>query len=403
MINFRSFVPLLILFTVIRVMTQTEINGSADFEVSAAGSDSKFIVNEIANEYTNPHLSISQLNLFVFSPINENFSFNMRVQFDTWGSGRLNNLRLTLAMLTWEAENSQISLSVGRYISPFGLYPRRQLAADNLFANAPLAYGYFINISDIKGFWPAAGRTGVYLSDDVGLTTIYFGGYNTGALATWTIVPDILNLDLGVANAALASQADYTNLGNAAGIIRLGFSPLIFWQQGISVSYGSFLQSDPLNSNYNNLTRFSQLVAGTDLILAYSYFEISGEFIYSKWQVPGFDNGTYKESSPGKLAIYDLENYSAYTDIKFEPPFLTGSYLAFRYDILRFLEYQHPNSTSRITLNPWDYNIDRYSAAIGYKFARSVLLKIAYSNQTSKDPTIGNQLYTIRGILTVSF
>lgn len=403
LLRITFFVPMTI-FTILNA--QMEINGTADSEVSAGGKDSRWIVNEIANEFRHPHFSISQLNLFLFSPVTDAFSFNMRVQFDTWGSGKLNNLRFTLAMLSWESANSLLAVSVGRYVSPFGLYPRRNLQADNLFAGAPLAYGYFINISDTKGFWPNAGNSGIYLAEDVGLTTVYFGAYNTGGMLSLVIVPDMLNVDLAVTNAAVASQADWTNLANAGGIARLGFQPLIFWQQGISVSYGSFLQRN-LNDNvkYENLEKYRQFAAGTDLIMAYLYFELSGEFIYSFWNVPGFFSTTrdFIEILSGKPAEFKLENYSAYVDLKIEPPFLTGSYLAFRYDILRFLEYKHPNTARRITLNPWDYDVNRWSVAVGYKFARSVLLKVAYSDQTTDDPNLGEDLYTIRGVLTVSY
>jgi hypothetical protein len=385
---------------------QVEINGTADVEVGVGGKDSEFIVNEIASEFYHPHMSISQLNLFLFSPLTANFSFNMRLQFDTWGSGKLNNARLTLAMLNWESDGSAINLGIGRYINPFGLYPRRNLAADNLMAQAPLVYGYFINMSDIRGFWPALGNTGTYGTDDVGMTTVYFGGYNTGGLFSWIISPNRVNLDIALANQALASTAAYTNLTNAAAITRLGIQPLIFWQQGFSASYGSFLQRDPqVNAIYDDLHTYRQLVVGTDLILAFSYFELSGEFIYSLWNVPAYNktDTSYIEISIGVPAEFELQNYGAYADLKIEPPFLTGSYLAFRYDILRFKEYDHPNTSVRASINPWDYDVNRYSVAVGYKFARSVLLKIAYSDQQTNDPNVGENLYTIRGILTVSF
>ena len=385
------------------LFSQVEFNGSVDFEVDYAGEDSKFITNEIVGEFRRPHLGISQLNLFAFAPITEEFSFNARIQWDTWGSGKLNPARITLAMLTYESSESPLSFTIGRFISPFGLYPKRNLASDNLFAHAPLAYGYFINISEIKGFWPKAGDEGIYLSADVGLTTLYFGGYNTGAMLSWIVVPEVFNIDIAITNAAMTSQADYTNLFNGGGVIRLGFQPVIYWQQGISAAIGSFMQKEADNFGQDGLEKFRQLVFGTDIILAHSYFELSGEFIYSFWTVPGFANGAFKENAAGDLGKFELENYSGYADFKIEPPFFTGSYIAFRYDILRFPEYTHPATSSIIALNPWDYNISRYSVAIGYKLARSVLLKLTYTDQESDNPNLGNKDYTFRGILTISF
>ena len=382
---------------------QVEFNGSVDFEVSYGGKDSKFISNEIANEFRRPHLSINQLNLFAFAPIGESFTVNARIQWDTWGTGKLNRARITLAMLTYEPLESMFSFTVGRYISPFGLYSKRQLAADNLFAHAPLAYGYFINVSETRGYWPKAGDSGIYTADDVGLTTVYFGGYNTGALMSWIIVPELLSLDIAVTNAAIASQSDYTNLFNGGGILHLGFQPVIYWQQGISASYGTFMQRADINSNHDGLEKFNQIVLGTDIVLAHSYFELSGEFIYSMWKVPGFAAGTFKETASGDLGEFKLENYSAYADFKYEPPIFTGRYIALRYDMIKFMEFDHPPTSSIIAANPWDTNVFQYSAAIGYKFDRSILLKLTYTDQKLDVSGEKPDLKSIRGILTVSF
>jgi hypothetical protein len=73
-------------------------------------------------------------------------------------------------------------------------------------------YGYFINISEKRGFWPIAGNTGVYDdgSSDVGVTTAYFGAYVTGASFNWILVPNRVNVEVAITNAALASTlAEY--------------------------------------------------------------------------------------------------------------------------------------------------------------------------------------------------
>ena len=386
------------------LIAQVEFNGTLDLEVSKGGKDSKFITNEIANDYQNPHLAINQLNLFAFAQVTDDFFVNVRLQWDTWGSGKLNREpRISLAVLSWEPEESSIGLSVGRFISPFGLYPRRILAADNLFTHAPLGYGYFINISDQRGFWPKVGDSGIYGPNDVGLTTVYFGGYSTGLMLNWIIVPQLFNIDMAITNAAIASQADYTNLANVGGIIRLGFQPLIYWQQGISLSYGSFMQRDGININYDDLEQYTQTVIATDIILAHSYFELSGEFIYSLWYVPMFIGTGFIEEEPRNLQNMNLENYSAYLDFKIEPPFLTGAYIAFRYDILRFQDSGDIADINSKNFNPWDNDVTRYSIAVGYKFARPVLLKLAYMDQKTENLDPDPEDYVYHAILTVSF
>ncbi|MCS7210204.1 MAG: hypothetical protein NZ844_01040, partial [Chloroherpetonaceae bacterium] len=173
-----------------------ELSGELDLEFRMGGSESNFITNEIPNEFRYPHAVINQFNAFFFSELAEKWTFNGRVQLDIWGSGRLNQPRITLAAVTYEP-SQQFSASAGRLISPFGLYARRQLLSQNLFAAAPLMYGYFINISEKRGFWPIAGNTGAYDdgSSDVGVTTAYFGAYVTGASFNWIVIPNGMNLE----------------------------------------------------------------------------------------------------------------------------------------------------------------------------------------------------------------
>jgi len=80
-------------------------------------------------------VTINQLNLFLFSQISDAWSVNVRLQFDTWVTGELNPLRLSLAEIVWEPPDDLIRVSVGRFVNPFGLYPQRQLSVQNLFVN----------------------------------------------------------------------------------------------------------------------------------------------------------------------------------------------------------------------------------------------------------------------------
>jgi hypothetical protein len=387
------------------IYAQIQLGGSLDLEVSKGGKDSRWIKNEIAYQYRNLHLAVNQLNFFAYAQVTDDFLVDTRIQFDTWGTGKLNEPRVSLAVLTYEPMESSIRLSIGRYVSPFGLYPQRILAADNSFNQAPLGYGYFVNISDIFGFWPGVGEGGVYGGEgDPGLTTIYFGGYNTGALFSWVVVPEVFSIDLAVANAALASQSNYTNLENIAGIVRLGFQPAIFWRQGISISHGSFMQQqDTIYSYYDDLTEFTQTVIGTDLVLGYSYFELSGEFFYSMWRVPHFGGTDFLRDYYGNAETFNLANYAAYLDLRYEPPFISGSYIAVRYDILRFLDSKDLNDVHGMSYNPWDNDVTRYSVAVGYKFAEPVLLKMSYMDQKTENLIKDWDDYVYRAILTVSF
>ncbi len=398
----------LMMLTVGSAQAQLQFSGSVDLEYSAGDSASNFLTNGISNDYRRSHLGINQLNLFGFAQIDDDWSFNTRITWHTWGTGRLNNPQVLLAELTWQKPDAHVGATIGRFVSPFGMYARRQLAADNSLVNAPLLYEYFINVSEIWGFWPIAGNSGAYdQGTDVGVTTIYFGGYTTGGKVNWA-VSDQINLDLGVTNAALASTKGWTKLANAAVVGRAGFKPLFFWEQGVSVNHGSFMELETVNRQFDNLTDFRQTLIGTDWNLAYSYFELSGEFVLSKWKVPGFAGGKWirTKADSTQLAEFELENSGFYVDLRVEPPFLTGSYIAVRAEQLTFKEYDHPaETTSTIGKNPWDDNVTRFSVAAGYKLSRSILLKATYLMQDTdvanngKDPKDN----AFRAILTASF
>lgn len=400
--NKKLWTPVVLMLLILPLQSQIFFNGSVDLEMAAGGENSAFTSNGINNEFREPHLAIHQLNLFMFAEIGQDWFFNGRLQWDIWGTGQLNPLRVTLAMVSWEPQDLPVSATLGRFVNPFGLYPRRQLQSENAFVNAPLLYGYFLNVSDTRGYWPRSGDSGIYGASDVGLTTVYFGGYSTGAMLNWVIVPELLDVTAAATNAALASQQNYTNLNNAGGVLRIGFQPLIYWQQGISLSYGSFMREAQVNNRYDRLERFRQLLAGTDIILAYAYFELSAEAIYSRWEVPASNSAGFQVQTDGELIKYTLENYGAYVDLKIEPPFLPGSYVAGRFEKIVFERFDWPWQASREYGNPWDNDVSRWSVAAGYKLARNVLLKAAYSDQFFDDSGLDADDWTFRSILSVS-
>jgi hypothetical protein len=402
-----------VLLSTVGVSAQTvELNGEVDFEIRKGGENSSFITNEIPNEYRNAQLTINQFNLFLFSQLAETWSFNGRFQMDTWGTGRLNQPRITLAALTWQP-STRFSANLGRFISPFGLYARRQLLSQQLFASVPLTYGYFTKVTETFGFWPAAGTTGVYGTDDVGMTTLYFAAYNTGASMNLILIPNRVNLEVAVTNVALSAQREYTNLATVAGVARLGVKPAMWWEQGFSASYGSYMSASDFNfavrEEGNALERFRQLVVGTDFVISYSYFELSGEAVFSQWTAPKYTaaTGFFREPNSTTLQTLTLQNISGYADLKFEPPFLTGWYLAFRAERMSFeptddiiLRNNAPVTIKR----SWSPGITRLSGAVGYKLTKAASVRLTYADQRldglgDRSP----QQYAARALLIIQF
>lgn len=380
------------------VQAQIDFGGTADLAIIKGGSESLYVRNGIFNEFRHAHLQLHQLNLFAFANPAPVFSFTGRLQFDNKGN-RIGAPNLTLAMLEWTPDNRSYHVTLGRFINPVGLYPRRQLELDNLFGEGPLLYRYFVNISDRRGYWPLSGTTAVYGDGDVGLPTQYYGGYTTGGMVTWTLRPNKVDLQVALTNATPASTVDQTNQENVALLARLGIQPSIYWQQGFSVAYGTFMQADSANTVLPNLQRYRQLVINTDFIFGYTYFELSGELAYTRWDVPSFREGAFIQQTSGSIATFSPEQLGGYLDLKFEPPQLTGSYWALRLERLFFPTVQNPVSDEEET---WEEDVTQLSVAWGYKLARSVLFKVSYAYLTIDD-AVDTETYAFHAFLSVGF
>lgn len=383
---------------------QVQINGTFDAGITTGGSGSAFISNGIHGEYRFLHFSIPQVNLLLFAPINNTFFFEARLQSDTWLDGTLRTPRFTLANITYADPEKDYSLSAGRFISNFGFYPSRNLTIDRTFLELPLAYSYYVSMSDVYGFWDNARYQNGYSAEDGIMTSVYFGGYSTGLKFDWVLSENKALLQTSITTVSAGSGRDYSNLGNLAMTSRLILNPNIFWQFGFSASHGSFMQLSPGENSAvrlnNSLEQYRQSLLGFDFRYGFGFWEVIGEMIFSNWNVPAniAGIGWSFEGSSNKLKTYNLSNVGSNLDIKFEPPFLSASYVAFRVDHLNFLN-DHPIANNQYGTEDWDKDKIRYSLAIGYKWARNVETKILVSEQTPFD----NSLYTFRAVLTAFF
>ena len=275
---------------------------------------------------------------------------------------------------------------MGRFVSPFGFYAKRQLSTDRVFVQMPLGYSYFTNISDIRGYWPQAGNTlnEEYDVGDVGLSALYFGGYVTGIGTSWEIKPDILILDISITNGSPLTIKDRYSLPNFGISSRLFYRPSIYWEQGVSSSIGHFLQGNSFNEaiwETENFQKFYHTLLGTDTKLAFTYFEIVGEIIYSNWKTPAFISNAFDRegaTNNGALKEYQLSNISGNIDFKFEPPSITGSYIALRGEYLHFFDADDPETNTSFA---WDGDVNRVTLVLGYKLTPTLLLKGSLSDQ----------------------
>lgn len=391
----------LFFLSTVSIQAQIEVNGTFDAGFSSGGKASAFISNGISHEYRYLHFSIPQINLLFFAPVNDTWYFEARLQSDTWAYGTLSYPKFTLANITYADPNKNYSLSAGRFISTFGFYPSRNLTIDRTFIELPLAYSYYVSMSDEYGYWDEARYENNYTPGGGLMTTVYYGGYSTGFRWDWEITENKALLQTSVTTVSPGSARNYTNLGNLAIQSRLILNPSIQWQIGLSGAYGSFMQYEAGDNDdarrATPLEQFRQTVVGLDVRYGLGFWEIIAEGIYSRWKVPEFLNDSFTFNGT-ELAEFNYSNIGINLDIKFEPPFIPGSYIAFRADHLNFIE-RHPREGNRYNTVDWDKDKFRYTAALGYKLSRNVETKLLVSEQTPFDYS----LYAFKAVVTAFF
>ena len=122
---------------------------------------------------------------------------------------------------------------------------------------------------------------------------------------------------------------------------------------------------------------------GTDFKAGFGFFEISGELTFASHHVPWYlgETMTYLEADPVAPPYFNLNCWSAYIDVRYEFPFLPGSYLACRLDTLQFGEAD--NGVYAPT--QWDNRVNRATVALGVQPQSYLLVRMAYAFQDIKN------------------
>lgn len=382
---------------------QILFNGNLDVEFSKGGSDSHYFINGIHKEFKNWRFAPLQANLGMQLVFSDHWTLNARMVMERDEGTKFNLFRMAQINLQWQPEKSTVQWSLGRFVTPFGLFNQKQLSTNRNFIDVPLAYGYYNNISDILGFAEGLGDiNSVKLEDRAhwGLPMSYFNGYSNGLKAKWVIKPYKVILETALTTAAPISQnnLNFQSL-NFALLSRLELQPAYFWKQGISISYGSFFQKKEINASLLEPLDYQQLMIGLDFKSGAGFFEISGELLAAWYKVPEYLplTSVFKTDENGIPVSQTLNNWSAYLDIKYEFPFLIGAYVAYRFDSLNFGQWNKDGTGD----TNWDNNVIRNTLALGFRIREALLLRTAFSiqNVKSKDWDI----YTWRSTATIYF
>jgi len=388
----RYFLVLVLASLTSTATAQLHCWGIFDFEARKGGKDSGLETNGLPNEY--PQLNLQQLHLFIEGDISPTISFTAKLANDPAKALDFKSIEIQLAYVSFSRIfGDALSISLGRIMTPFGTFSKRQLPSENPFIGQPLFFSYSQNISPLTGYlnpqvaYPSGTQYGNLYGNR--LTTIYTCGYYTGVGANGYFFDKLLEYDVALMNAPLSSATgDYNIDKELAFHGRAALHPAIWGTLGVSYATGSYMQpssySKDFEEEYASLNNFKQSTYGIDLLLSYLYFEVNAEYIMNRFDAPyilytplnQYDNGY----AIGFSRTFD--SYEYLIDAKLESPFFPGLYLALRYNYLTFNSIMDPRAgySSYYYNNtfPWDRNVLRSAIGIGYKPERSVLIKLGY-------------------------
>lgn len=254
-----------------------------------------------------------------------------------------------------------VNLQVGKFATVYGNWVRRHDSWHNPFINPPLAYENFTTITDqaVPGTTAAfLGRRDREDQKAIWLPVIWGPSYASGASVFGTV--ERFDYAFEFKNASLSSRSAYWDISDQqfqdpTYTGRVGFRPNATWDFGANGSYGAYLVR-PARATLaagDELSDYRQITFGPDITFAWRHLQIWAEAMFSRFEVPNVGNA-------------DTVTYYIESRYKITP----NVYGALRWNQQFFDD---------VAGVPWDDDIWRAEAAVGFKLSRHLLAKLQYS------------------------
>ncbi len=382
------------------------LNGSFDLVAGGGGRDARFVTTEMPNTFYHGHFVLQEFHLVAFVPVEEFFSVEADLRTDSWGDGRLHAPKLGFASFNYTPDPGLFRLSLGRIITPFGLEHEKIYPFQRTFLTKPLAYSWFLNLSETRGFWPAAGDSGSYPGDDVGVTTLGYQGLSTGIRADWVLTPGAWDFTLALTDATPSAEREWTTQFSYAATAILAWHLSDRVTHRFSAAWGSWMNQDPaLEPLLGNPAKYRQTLVGLDARYTLKPIEIVWEAIGSKWSAPRYADTAFVPVGPGGTTPAGTVPalITGWVDVKWTVSEAHQGYVAGRWDMLRPLKMNDPGKKGEGSPTTWDTGVNRWSFAFGWSLSSHIHTKLSYSNQTRDDEIGQTHDWTLRALLSVIF
>lgn len=381
-------------------------NAEIDLELTKAGKLSHYFYNEIHRENTGWKLDLARTHVLTKLNWSKSWEINVHGMTERQNGKRPGffkdvetyQLYLPLFNIKKNFLKDSTSLTLGRFINPFGTFFSQQLNKDRIFLGSPLAYSHFTDVSQFVGLVPSLGDSvsmRIHSEPDWGSPILYRLGYTAGIRFDWGKA-DKLSGTVAVVNGAPNQLRQLNNPINWGVVSTLQF-PLSYYSKiGLSVSHGTFLQRVAQNESIENLAISRQTLIGMSYLIGSGFLELSGEIIGARYKVPQYlvKENRFREIT-SSFQEHFLSALTGYADIKYEIPTLPGSYLAYRFDALGYGKFEN----IKYEIVEWDNPVSRHSFAAGYKINAFTQAKGMFSTQQVANRDWDNRQRVLRLML----
>lgn len=351
---------------------RADLSGLIDLEGYYIDQNAPGLLFANKNWLANPRLS-----LFLDLQLGKHFYSLTQVRADRGfdpGSRPEGNLRLDEYLLRWTPfDDSRLNIQVGKFATVFGEWVGRHDSWQNPFINAPVPYENVTTITDLFAPSSAArfmARRFVPDLKTIWLPVIWGPAYTTGASVFGLV--DRFDYAFEFKNASISSRPyawDPVEVGweNPTISARLGMRPNESWKFGASASHGAYLLPDAIPSlpPGSDLNDFNQTTIGIDASYAWHHWQVWGEAIASRFDVPRVGN-------------VDCASYFIEAKYKFNEHLFGAA----RWNHQLFNKVTIPGQPAV----RWDQDLWRADFALGWRFDRHMQAKLQYSYSHQEGP-----------------
>ena len=198
-----------------------------------------------------------------------------------------------------------------------------------------------------------------------GMRIVQDGWWDMGVALTGSARPVEFALGVTSGTPGAPSPGRDTN-GAKSALGRLGVAPLPGVRAGVSGAYGAYLPAslNPQLPPGRRAEDYHQRLIMADAELLAGHAELRAEGFANRWETP---------------TLGSLDAHGGYVEGKLT--LAPGIYAAGRYDLLRFSQL-HESTGEPF---PWNDDVDRIEAGLGYRPMRGVVLKTVWQRTTLDD------------------